>query len=38
MCRDDFAVSDSLTTDDLYRRSLAFRLVIRAARLFSPIL
>ena len=38
MCRRDFAVSDPLTTDDVYRRSLAFRLAIRAARLFSPIL
>ena len=38
MCRADFAVSDPLTTDDVYRRSLAFRLAIRAARLFSPIL
>jgi cardiolipin synthase len=38
MCLDDFAVSDSLTTDDVYRRSLAFRLAIRTARLFSPIL
>ena len=38
MCLDDFAVSDPLTTDDVYRRSLAFRLAIRAARLFSPIL
>ena len=38
MCQDDFAVSDSLTTDDVYRRSLAFRLAIRTARLFSPIL
>jgi cardiolipin synthase A/B len=38
MCLDDFAVSDPLTTDDVYRRPLAFRLAIRAARLFSPIL
>jgi cardiolipin synthase len=38
MCRDDFSVSDPLTTDDIYRRSWAFRLAIRAARLFSPIL
>ena len=38
MCRDDLAVSDQLTADDIYRRSLAFRLAIRAARLFSPIL
>jgi cardiolipin synthase len=38
MCQDDFAVSDPLTTDDIYRRSLAFRLAIRTARLFSPIL
>ena len=38
MCLDDFAVSDPLTTDDVYRRSPAFRLAIRAARLFSPIL
>jgi cardiolipin synthase len=38
MCRDDFAASDPLTTDDVYRRSLAFRLAIRTARLFSPIL
>jgi len=38
MCRDDFAVSDPLTTDDVYRRPLPFRLAIRTARLFSPIL
>ncbi len=38
MCRADFAAADPLTTDDVYRRSLAFRLAIRAARLFSPIL
>ncbi len=38
MCRDDFAASDPLTTDDVYRRSLAFRLAMRTARLFSPIL
>jgi len=38
MCLDDFARSDPLTTDDVYRRSLAFRLAIRSARLFSPIL
>lgn len=38
MCRDDFAASDPLTTDDVYRRPLPFRLAIRAARLFSPIL
>jgi len=38
MCLDDFALSDPLTTDDVYRRSLLFRLAIRAARLFSPIL
>ena len=38
MCLDDFAVSDPITTDDVYRRSLAFRLAIRASRLFSPIL
>jgi cardiolipin synthase len=38
MCLDDFAVSDPLTTDDVYRRSLAFRLAIRTASLFSPIL
>ena len=38
MCRADFAASKPLTTDDVYRRSLAFRLAIRAARLFSPIL
>ncbi len=38
MCLDDFAVSTRLTTDDVYRRSLIFRLAIRAARLFSPIL
>lgn len=38
MCLDDFALSDPLTTDDVYRRSLAFRLAIRSARLFSPIL
>lgn len=38
MCRDDFAASDPLTTDDIYRRSLFFRLAIRTARLFSPIL
>jgi cardiolipin synthase len=38
MCLDDFAVSDPLTTDDVYRRSLAFRLAIRTSRLFSPIL
>ncbi len=38
MCLDDFALADPLTTDEVYRRSLAFRLAIRAARLFSPIL
>jgi len=38
MCLDDFALADPLTTDDVYRRSLAFRLAIRTARLFSPIL
>jgi len=38
MCLDDFALSDPLTTDDVYCRSLLFRLAIRAARLFSPIL
>ncbi|BBO90106.1 cardiolipin synthase [Desulfosarcina ovata] len=38
MCRTDFSASTPLTTDDVYRRSLAFRLAIRAARLFSPIL
>ncbi len=38
MCLEDFAVSNPLTPDDVYRRSLLFRLVIRAARLFSPIL
>mgnify|MGYP000452871902 CR=1 FL=1 len=38
MCLDDFSLADPLTTDDVYRRSLAFRLAIRAARLFSPIL
>ena len=38
MCLNDFAVSDPLTTDDVYRRSLVFRLAIRTARLFSPIL
>jgi cardiolipin synthase len=38
MCLDDFAVSDPLTTDDVYRRPLPFRLAIRTARLFSPIL
>ena len=38
MCLDDFALSDPLTTDDVYRRSLLFRLAIRTARLFSPIL
>ncbi len=38
MCRNDFAVSAPLSTDDVYRRSLAFRLAIRTARLFSPIL
>ncbi|MGA6927466.1 MAG: cardiolipin synthase [Desulfosarcina sp.] len=38
MCLNDLAVSDPLTTDDIYRRSLTFRLAIRAARLFSPIL
>jgi cardiolipin synthase len=38
MCRDDLALADPLTTDEVYRRSLAFRLAIRASRLFSPIL
>jgi cardiolipin synthase A/B len=38
MCLEDFAVSHPLSTDDVYRRSLVFRLAIRAARLFSPIL
>ncbi|PIE67820.1 MAG: cardiolipin synthase [Deltaproteobacteria bacterium] len=38
MCLEDFARSDPLTTDDVYRRSLMFRLAIRTARLFSPIL
>ncbi len=38
MCMDDFANSDQLTTDDVYKRSFAFRLAIRTARLFSPIL
>ncbi|MDL2268473.1 cardiolipin synthase [Desulfosarcina sp. OttesenSCG-928-A07] len=38
MCRTDFANSTALTTDDVYRRSIFFRLAIRAARLFSPIL
>jgi len=38
MCLDDFARSDPLTTDDVYRRSLLFRLAMRSARLFSRIL
>ncbi len=38
MCLDDFCLCDPLTTDDVYRRSLFFRLAIRTARLFSPIL
>jgi len=38
MCLDDFALCEPLTTDDVYRRSLLFRLAIRTARLFSPIL
>ena len=38
MCMDDFSNSDPLTTDDVYKRSIFFRLAIRAARLFSPIL
>lgn len=38
MCRNDFAVSVPLTTDDVYCRPWPFRLAIRAARLFSPIL
>lgn len=38
MCQDDLARSDPLTADEVYRRSLAFRLAIRTARLFSPIL
>ena len=38
MCLDDFTLCDPLTTDDVYRRSLFFRLAIRTARLFSPIL
>ena len=38
MCLDDFALCDPLTTDEVYRRSLLFRLAIRTARLFSPIL
>ena len=38
MCLDDFALSDPLTTDDVYRRSQLFRLAMRTARLFSPIL
>lgn len=38
MCRDDFAQADLLTPDEVYRRPLWFRLAIRAARLFSPIL
>ena len=38
MCLADFVLCDPLTTDDVYRRSLGFRLAIRAARLFSPIL
>jgi len=38
MCLADLAVSDPLTTDDVYRCSFFFRLAIRAARLFSPIL
>jgi cardiolipin synthase len=38
MCAEDFAQADLLTPDEVYRRSLWFRLAIRAARLFSPIL
>jgi cardiolipin synthase len=38
MCREDFAQADLLTPDEVYRRSFWFRLAIRAARLFSPIL
>ena len=38
MCIEDFLLSRALTTDDVYKRSLVFRLAIRAARLFSPIL
>jgi cardiolipin synthase len=38
MCLDDFALSDPLTTDDVYRRSQLFRFAMRTARLFSPIL
>jgi cardiolipin synthase len=38
MCREDFAQADLLTPDEVYRRPLWFRLAIRAARLFSPIL
>jgi cardiolipin synthase len=38
MCLNDLTLCDPLTTDDVYRRSLAFRLAIRTARLFSPIL
>jgi cardiolipin synthase A/B len=38
MCAQDFAQADLLTPDEVYRRPLWFRLAIRAARLFSPIL
>ncbi|MDJ0784054.1 MAG: cardiolipin synthase [Desulfosarcinaceae bacterium] len=38
MCANDFAQADLLTPDEVYRRPLYFRLAIRAARLFSPIL
>ncbi|MDL2274797.1 cardiolipin synthase [Desulfosarcina sp. OttesenSCG-928-G10] len=38
MCRTDFSRSTALTTDEIYRSSLFFRLAIRASRLFSPIL
>jgi cardiolipin synthase len=38
MCQADFDQADLLTPDEIYRRPLWFRLAIRAARLFSPIL
>jgi cardiolipin synthase A/B len=38
MCAQDFAQADLLTPDEVYRRPLWFRLAIRAARLFSPML
>lgn len=38
MCQEDFDQADLLTPDEVYRRSFWFRLAIRAARLFSPIL